>query len=97
MGCCISHPFFEKETVYEVTLDADGVAQRVPKGQGTHFIHISSKNGETHLEEKTEQPSRPAVTHDGSNNKWPSLTTPPSYNSKVAPVNDVQEKDQVSS
>lgn len=40
-----------QETVYEVTLDADGVAQRVPKGQGTHFIHISSNN-ETHLEEK---------------------------------------------
>jgi hypothetical protein len=37
--------------VYEVTLDADGVAQRVPKGQGTHFIHISPNN-ETHLEEK---------------------------------------------
>jgi len=46
---------------------------------------------------QTEQPSRPAATHDASNNKWPSLTTPPTYNSKVAPVNDVQEKDQVSS
>ncbi|KAI8059075.1 uncharacterized protein B0P05DRAFT_478335 [Gilbertella persicaria] len=49
MGCCMSH--FEKETVYEVTLDAHGVAQRVPKGQGTHFIHVSANN-ETHLEEK---------------------------------------------
>lgn len=43
-----------QETVYEVTLDADGVAQRVPKGQGTHFIHISSNN-ETHLEEKVKK------------------------------------------
>ncbi|CAO3650099.1 unnamed protein product [Mucor hiemalis] len=52
MGCCMSHySFFEKETVHEVTLDANGVAQRVPKGQGTHFIHISPNN-ETHLEEK---------------------------------------------
>ncbi|KAG2190925.1 hypothetical protein INT46_008967 [Mucor plumbeus] len=93
MGCCISHPFFEKETVYEVTLDADGVAQRVPKGQGTHFIHISSNN-ETHLEEKTEQTSRSAVTHDADNSKWPSLSTPPTYNSKVAPVKDEKEKDQ---
>ncbi|KAI8990321.1 hypothetical protein BDB01DRAFT_718247 [Pilobolus umbonatus] len=54
MGCCISHPYFQKETVYEVTLDADGVAQRVPKGQGTHFIHVSNNN-ETHLEEKVKR------------------------------------------
>ncbi|KAI8883246.1 hypothetical protein K501DRAFT_184893 [Backusella circina FSU 941] len=49
MGCCLSH--IEKETVYEVTLDADGVAHRVPKGEGTHYIHVS-KNSETHMEEK---------------------------------------------
>ncbi|KAI8647920.1 hypothetical protein BD408DRAFT_407989 [Parasitella parasitica] len=89
MGCCISHPCFQKETVYEVTLDADGVAQRVPKGQGTHFIHISSNN-ETHLEEKTEQSSQDV----NKNSKWPSLSTPPNYNKKVAPVKNEQQKDQ---
>lgn len=82
MGCCMSHySFFEKETVHEVVLDANGVAQRVPKGQGTHFIHISPNN-ETHLEEKSEHP--PASPP--SNKDWPSLTTPSSYNKKVHPV-----------
>ncbi|EIE86139.1 hypothetical protein RO3G_10850 [Rhizopus delemar RA 99-880] len=52
MGCCMSNDsFFEKETVYEVVLDANGVAQRVPKGQGTHFIHVS-QDEETILKEK---------------------------------------------
>ncbi|KAI7894752.1 uncharacterized protein EV154DRAFT_497864 [Mucor mucedo] len=91
MGCCISHSYFEKGTVHEVTLDADGVAQRVPKGQGTHFIHISPNN-ETHLEEKSDQPSLPAPTHNNDTNKWPSLTTPPSYNSKVAPSSEIKEE-----
>ncbi|KAI7903945.1 uncharacterized protein BX663DRAFT_551010 [Cokeromyces recurvatus] len=77
MGCCISHPFFEKETVYEVTLDSDGVAHRVPKGQGTHFIHVSPSN-ETHLEEKTTQSS--------ATNKWPSLAISPIYTKRVHPT-----------
>ncbi|KAI9302806.1 hypothetical protein BJ944DRAFT_184461, partial [Cunninghamella echinulata] len=38
-------------TVYEVTLDNNGVARQVGEGQGTHFIHISEHN-ETILEEK---------------------------------------------
>ncbi|KAI9254385.1 hypothetical protein EDC94DRAFT_618671 [Helicostylum pulchrum] len=97
MGCCISHAYFEKETVHEVTLDANGVAQRVPKGQGTHFIHISPNN-ETHLEEKSDQPSCPAPTHNSAtNNKWPSLTTPPSYNSKVAPSSEIKDEEKKAS
>ncbi|KAI9483339.1 MAG: hypothetical protein EXX96DRAFT_557820 [Benjaminiella poitrasii] len=83
MGCCVSHPFFEKETVYEVTLDADGVAHRVPKGQGTHFIHVSPNN-ETHLEEKT--PEHPVVDTNNSNSKWPSLSIPQFYTKRVHPV-----------
>ena len=43
---------------------------------------------------QTEQPPRPADTHDADNNKWPPLSTPPTYNSKVAPVKDEKEKDQ---
>lgn len=43
---------------------------------------------------QTEQPPRPAATHDADNNKWPPLSTPPTYNSKVAPVKDEKEKDQ---
>ncbi|KAI9314720.1 hypothetical protein BX666DRAFT_1962677 [Dichotomocladium elegans] len=49
MGCCISQE--DKSTVYEVTIDANGVARRVPNGKGTHFIHVSD-DCETHLEEK---------------------------------------------
>ncbi|CDH61410.1 predicted protein [Lichtheimia corymbifera JMRC:FSU:9682] len=49
MGCCFSQQ--DKSTVYEVTLDANGVAHRVPNGQGTHFIHVS-EDSETHMEEK---------------------------------------------
>lgn len=41
----------DQSAVYEVTLDANGVAHRVPNGQGTHFIHVSEES-ETHLEEK---------------------------------------------
>lgn len=41
----------DQSTVYEVTLDANGVAHRVPNGQGTHFIHVS-EDSETHMEEK---------------------------------------------
>ncbi|SAL98638.1 hypothetical protein [Absidia glauca] len=48
MGCCYSS---EKPTVYEVTLDSDGVARHVSEGQGTHYIHVSDSN-ETILEEK---------------------------------------------
>ncbi|CEI92433.1 hypothetical protein RMCBS344292_06691 [Rhizopus microsporus] len=82
MGCCMSHcSFSEKETVYEVTLDANGVAQRVPKGQGTHFIHISPHK-ETLLKEKSDitAPS-PTYHHD----KWPSMTAP-IYNQRVHPM-----------
>ncbi|KAI9257263.1 hypothetical protein BDA99DRAFT_515947 [Phascolomyces articulosus] len=49
MGCCFSQT--DKTTVYEVTLDANGVARRVPAGTGTHFIHVNEEY-ETHLEEK---------------------------------------------
>ncbi|KAI8079840.1 uncharacterized protein BX664DRAFT_341584 [Halteromyces radiatus] len=48
MGCCHSS---EKPTVYEVTLDHDGIARHVSEGQGTHYIHVSESN-ETILEEK---------------------------------------------
>ncbi|KAI7860685.1 hypothetical protein BDC45DRAFT_529317 [Circinella umbellata] len=49
MGCCFSQT--DKTTVYEVTLDANGVARRCPTGKGTHFIHVN-QDYETHLEEK---------------------------------------------
>jgi hypothetical protein len=56
--------------------------------QVTEFVQIEKKKMQT------EQPSRSAVTHDADNSKWPSLSTPPTYNSKVAPVKDEKEKDQ---
>ncbi|KAG0182116.1 DNA excision repair protein ERCC-8 [Apophysomyces sp. BC1034] len=40
----------EEVTIYEVTVDADGIARRVPKGQGTHLIYVT--DDETHMEEK---------------------------------------------
>ncbi|KAI8061107.1 hypothetical protein BC940DRAFT_310579 [Gongronella butleri] len=48
MGCCYSS---EKPTVYEVTIDNQGIARHVPEGQGTHLIRVSEAN-ETILEEK---------------------------------------------
>ncbi|KAI7871920.1 hypothetical protein BDF14DRAFT_926068 [Spinellus fusiger] len=50
MGGCMSCST-EKSTVYEVQLNRHGVALRVSKGQGTHFIHMSA-HGETRLIEK---------------------------------------------
>ena len=43
--------YYNQTTVYEVTLDANGVARRCPTGKGTHFIHVN-QDYETHLEEK---------------------------------------------
>lgn len=50
--------YYVKPTVYEVTLDNDGVAHHVAEGQGTHFIHVS-ENNETILEEKVNIKNRP--------------------------------------
>ncbi|KAI8344587.1 hypothetical protein BC941DRAFT_464800 [Chlamydoabsidia padenii] len=66
MGCCYSS---EKPTVYEVTLDSDGVARHVSEGQGTHYIHVSDSN-ETILEEK------PTLTLD---NTVPPITPNPTF------------------
>ncbi|ORZ01594.1 hypothetical protein BCR43DRAFT_414332, partial [Syncephalastrum racemosum] len=43
--------FLFQTTVYEVVLDQNGVARRVPQGQGTHLIHVT-EDKETHLEQK---------------------------------------------
>ncbi|CAO3644960.1 unnamed protein product [Cunninghamella echinulata] len=50
MGCCIST---EETTIHEVVFDEKGVAHRVPKGQGTHLIHVYSDQ-ETNIEKKTQ-------------------------------------------
>ncbi|OBZ90182.1 hypothetical protein A0J61_01773 [Choanephora cucurbitarum] len=73
---------FEKETVYEVVLDAHGVAQRVPKGQGTHIIHVSA-NKETRLEEKTEFNA----------DKWKQTT--PTYSKRIHPTTETTPKEEV--
>ncbi|KAI9246521.1 hypothetical protein BY458DRAFT_527827 [Sporodiniella umbellata] len=82
MGCCMSNEaaFFEKETVYEVVLDANGVAQRVPKGQGTHFIH-ESPDQETQLKEKTSI-AYPSATYQ---KKLSSLLKPNAYQLRIHP------------
>ncbi|KAI8328969.1 hypothetical protein BC941DRAFT_385097 [Chlamydoabsidia padenii] len=49
MGCCIST---EEATIHEVVFDEHGIAQRVPKGQGTHLIHVY-QDQETNIEKKT--------------------------------------------
>ncbi|CAO3586596.1 unnamed protein product [Absidia cylindrospora] len=49
MGCCVST---EDATVHEVVFDERGVARRVPKGQGTHLIHVH-QDQETDVEKKT--------------------------------------------
>ncbi|KAG0736602.1 hypothetical protein G6F57_005034 [Rhizopus arrhizus] len=86
MGCCMSNcSFFEKETIYEVVLDANGVAQRVSKGQGTHFIHVSPHK-ETVLKEKSEI-TYPSPTYQ---NKSPSLIKPPMYeHRRIQPLTKV--------
>ncbi|KAI9491360.1 hypothetical protein BDB00DRAFT_767131 [Zychaea mexicana] len=50
MGCCMSA---EKSKVYEVVLDHNGVARRVPSGQGTHLIY-ESQFKETRMEQKSD-------------------------------------------
>ncbi|KAG1464478.1 hypothetical protein G6F56_005077 [Rhizopus delemar] len=82
MGCCMSNEttFFEKEAMYEVILDSNGVAQRVPKGQGTHIIHVSPHQ-ETQLKEKS-QIACPAPTYQ---NKWTHLAKPPFYQPRIHP------------
>ncbi|KAI9323540.1 hypothetical protein BX666DRAFT_1839974, partial [Dichotomocladium elegans] len=50
MGCCISS---DQSRVYEVVLDRNGVARRVPEGQGTHLIHVSNQK-ETRMEQKSD-------------------------------------------
>ncbi|KAI9492455.1 hypothetical protein BDB00DRAFT_873367 [Zychaea mexicana] len=102
MGCCFSQT--DKTTVYEVTLDANGVARRVPVGTGTHFIHITS-DYETHLEEKqyTVQPptpndtdiNRPPQAHQST--RFPFLParmmpSTPKPNSKISPIAPDDEK-----
>ncbi|KAG1452353.1 hypothetical protein G6F56_007843 [Rhizopus delemar] len=75
MGCCMSNCFFfEKEAVYEVVLDSNGVAQRVPKGQGTHLICVSPHK-ETVMKEKSEI-APPLPTYQ---NKYPVVTKPSMY------------------
>ncbi|KAI8393545.1 uncharacterized protein BYT42DRAFT_551413 [Radiomyces spectabilis] len=76
MGCCYSNPLVDKTTVHEVVLDADGVAHRVPKGQGTHLIHVSADN-ETHMEEKPDGSGpQPDLTYQKPpTTKWPSLSS----------------------
>ncbi|KAI8137102.1 hypothetical protein BJV82DRAFT_675163 [Fennellomyces sp. T-0311] len=50
MGCCMSS---EQSKVYEVVLDQNGVARRVPEGQGTHLIY-ESQFKETRMEQKSD-------------------------------------------
>ncbi|KAI8877771.1 hypothetical protein K501DRAFT_259814 [Backusella circina FSU 941] len=88
MGCCMSHSFFEKDAVYEVVLDPNGVAKRVSKGSGTHYVYISQDN-ETHLEEKSEMISSPAAVYQ-TRNKWSSLKLPSPYEKRVHPT--IEEK-----
>ncbi|KAI8329302.1 hypothetical protein BC941DRAFT_476384 [Chlamydoabsidia padenii] len=82
MGCCYSS---EKPTVYEVTLDNDGVAHRVPDGQGTHYIHVSESN-ETVLEVKPKQ-----IGSSNSTFQRP-LTAHPHSNHRIHPSNNLNEK-----
>ncbi|SAM02358.1 hypothetical protein [Absidia glauca] len=49
MGCCIST---EEASIHEVVFDENGIARRVPKGQGTHLIHVY-QDQETNIEKKT--------------------------------------------
>ncbi|CAO3584593.1 unnamed protein product [Absidia cylindrospora] len=52
MGCCVST---EEVTIHEVVFDEQGIARRVPKGQGTHLIHVY-QDQETDIEKKTRPP-----------------------------------------
>ncbi|KAI7864434.1 hypothetical protein BDF14DRAFT_1884319 [Spinellus fusiger] len=76
MGCCIS---LQKPTIYEVTLDDNGVAHRVRSGQGTHLIYVS-KDKETHMEKKN-SPQSPSSSPTAADEYLPvipmSLTLPP--------------------
>ncbi|KAI9245742.1 hypothetical protein BY458DRAFT_447164 [Sporodiniella umbellata] len=82
MGCCMSN-CIEKDTVYEVVLDTHGVAQRVPKGKGTHFIHIS-QHRETVLKEKSEVLCYPPPVYQ---TRFPSLIKPAMYeHRRVQPI-----------
>ncbi|GAA5798398.1 hypothetical protein EDC94DRAFT_593914 [Helicostylum pulchrum] len=54
MGCCISH---DKVGTIEVVVDRDGVARRVPSGQGTHLIR-TFPDKETKMERKV--PTKPS-------------------------------------
>ncbi|KAI8330444.1 hypothetical protein BC941DRAFT_329356, partial [Chlamydoabsidia padenii] len=49
MGCCVST---EEGTIHEVVFDQQGIARRVPKGQGTHLIHVY-QDQETDIEKKS--------------------------------------------
>ncbi|KAI8147483.1 hypothetical protein BJV82DRAFT_595635 [Fennellomyces sp. T-0311] len=98
MGCCFSQT--DKTTVYEVTLDANGVARRVPAGTGTHFIHVSS-DYETHLEEKhytlpsnVDTISKPDPAHkQGRYPFLPARLSPmPRPNPKISPVVDDEKQ-----
>ncbi|KAF7732381.1 DNA excision repair protein ERCC-8 [Apophysomyces ossiformis] len=87
----------QEVTVYEVTVDADGIARRVPKGQGTHLIYVT--DDETHMEEKANLEtylSKPEPTYQASvTPRWPlpSLTPPPRPSSKrVYPSRHVDAK-----
>ncbi|ORX61419.1 hypothetical protein DM01DRAFT_1122246 [Hesseltinella vesiculosa] len=83
MGCCQSS---EKPTVYEVTIDDQGIARHVPEGQGTHFIRVSDNN-ETILEEK------PSITENLTSPN-PTFQTPMSLHSKrIHPLTTGEKKD----
>ncbi|KAL1931424.1 hypothetical protein VTP01DRAFT_9566 [Rhizomucor pusillus] len=49
----------DKPRVFEVVLDHNGVARRVPEGQGTHLIHVS-QDKETRMEQKFDEPILPS-------------------------------------
>ncbi|ORZ15892.1 hypothetical protein BCR42DRAFT_44430 [Absidia repens] len=94
MGCCYSS---EKPTVYEVTLDNDGVARHVSEGQGTHYIHVSESN-ETILEEKpTSTLEKPVLTSPNPTFQRP-LVAHPHSKQRIHPVNIIKdnEKKQIS-
>ncbi|KAI8084768.1 uncharacterized protein BX664DRAFT_283535 [Halteromyces radiatus] len=73
MGCCIS----TEATIHEVVFDEKGVAKRVPKGQGTHLIHVY-QDQETNIEKKVRPPGivLPSEYNKQHNHRLSSISKP---------------------
>ncbi|CAO3642739.1 unnamed protein product [Cunninghamella blakesleeana] len=100
MGCCMST---EEPTIHEVVFDEKGIAHQVPKGQGTHLIHVYPDQ-ETNIEKKTQPfmvpveysqlPKPETVYYPKQQHMKKTIIRPSATSKRVHPLNYPQQQQQ---